>query len=261
MVELLSRHTDMSLHRVESGMVVEPNSVYLIPPKAVMTITDQGVLELRAYERDEANRLPIDAFFESLATSFGSQSAAIVLSGTGRDGSRGVQAISEADGLVLVQSEDSAEFSGMPHQAIATRVASQVLPPARMPAVLRSWCAGEEIERPEQTADPTQRILTLLMQKFNIDFASYKMATVQRRIERRRHALEMNSLEEYADFVVAQDDELDQLQQDLLIGVTSFFPRSRCLCCVSQRVTKIYSAGRRTASRNVPCLGSWLFDR
>ena len=66
MDELLARHTKLSIHRVENGMVVEPNSIYLIPPKKEMIISD-GRLLLSDKDKSPQLTLPIDTFFRSLA--------------------------------------------------------------------------------------------------------------------------------------------------------------------------------------------------
>jgi two-component system, chemotaxis family, CheB/CheR fusion protein len=111
MDELLSRHTNLHIHRVENGMMVEPNSIYLIPPKKEMIISN-GRLLLSDKDQNAQFTLPIDIFFRSLAQVSKTASVGIVLSGTGSDGSIGISKIHEAGGLVIVQSEESAKFSG-----------------------------------------------------------------------------------------------------------------------------------------------------
>ena len=100
MDELLRRHTAMAIHRVEDGMVVEPNAIYLIPPKKDMIISG-GRLLLTDKDPSQGFSLPIDTFFRSLAQDAGDRAIGIVLSGTGSDGSRGIRDIHDAGGLVL----------------------------------------------------------------------------------------------------------------------------------------------------------------
>src|SRR5580698_9307882 len=102
MDELLARHTEMSIRLVEDGMQVEANHVYLIPSKKEMIISG-GRLLLSDRAQQKELTLPIDVFFRSLATDCGSRAVAIVLSGGGSDGSRGIRDIREAGGLVIVQ--------------------------------------------------------------------------------------------------------------------------------------------------------------
>jgi two-component system CheB/CheR fusion protein len=103
MDELLAHRTRMAIHRVEDGMPVEANTVYLMPPKKEMIISG-GRLLLADKDPKQALTLPIDHFFRSLAHDVGRNAIAVVLSGTGSDGSRGIRDVHDAGGLVVVQS-------------------------------------------------------------------------------------------------------------------------------------------------------------
>src|SRR5262249_4508473 len=102
MSELLARHTRLPIQLVEDGMQVEADHVYLIPPKKEMIIAG-GRLLLSDRERQGELALPIDTFFRSLAQDCAERAIAVVLSGSGSDGSRGVKAVHLAGGLVIVQ--------------------------------------------------------------------------------------------------------------------------------------------------------------
>jgi two-component system CheB/CheR fusion protein len=75
----------------------------------------------------------------SLAEDQGGNAIAIVLSGTGSDGTRGVRAVKEMGGMVMVQDEQSAKFDGMPRAAMSTGVADFILPPWQMPSQLMAF--------------------------------------------------------------------------------------------------------------------------
>ncbi len=231
MDELLARHTSMSIHRVESGMELQPDSVYLIPPKKSMTVQD-GRLILEDRKADGHLDLPIDVFFRSLAKDAGERAIAVVLSGTGSDGSRGIRDVNEAGGLVVVQSPESAKFDGMPRSAIASGAVDLVLPPEAMPDMIVKYIsnpmsvrhAGEDDSlRHIQDDDGTTAVFKLLKRQYGIDFADYKPTTVGRRLARRMSIRQINSLTDYLAFLSANADELNSLYKDLLIGVTSFF--------------------------------------
>src|SRR6187401_2257451 len=113
MDELLARHTLLPIDLVEDGMPVEAEHVYLIPAKKEMIISG-GRLLLSERDRQQELTLPIDVFFRSLAQDCGSRAIAIVLSGGGSDGSRGIGHVHDAGGLVLAQDLESAQFDGMP---------------------------------------------------------------------------------------------------------------------------------------------------
>ena len=115
MDELLSRRTPMPIRQAEHEMLVEPNTVYLLPPMKEMIIRERRLL---LSDRDPRHglTLPIDMFFRSLAQDVGERAVAVVLSGSGSDGSRGIQEVSRAGGVVFCESPDTAQFNGMPLQ-------------------------------------------------------------------------------------------------------------------------------------------------
>lgn len=230
MDDLLSRHTKMSIHRVTNEIPLEPDSIYLIPPKSHMTVS-QGKLYLESLGQGHHADLPIDVFFRSLAEAYGPRAVAVVLSGTGTDGTRGVKAIHEAGGLVLVQSIDSAQFDGMPRSAFATGKSHLMLEPAMMPEVIQHYGAAPENERfnvvqefsVHEEDGEYQHIFSVLRSQFALDFSKYKPPTVGRRIQRRMEFLHIADAKDYAAHLAREKGELDALYRDLLIGVTEFF--------------------------------------
>ncbi|MEQ8615710.1 MAG: chemotaxis protein CheB [Lacipirellulaceae bacterium] len=226
MGELLSRHTTLDIQRVEDGMRVEANTVYLIPPKKEMVLSD-GKLLLSDLNPDAKPSLPIDTFFRSLAIDCRENAVGIILSGTGSDGSRGVQAIKEQGGLVLVQEPETASFDGMPLAAIDSGSAHRIFSPQAMPMELlrhvRDPRANDGISPEVLPEDALKTVFRLLHEQYDIDFSHYKAATVLRRIERRLDLLGVDNLEAYVQQLPSDHQELSALYGDLLIGVTRFF--------------------------------------
>lgn len=222
MDELLGRVTQMKVSMAVDGEELEPNHVYLLPPAKQM-IVHSGHLVLT--ERlAHTFTLPIDTFFRALAHDAGERAVAIVLSGSGTDGSRGIVDVKQAGGVVIAESVDTAGFDGMPLAANATGVVDHVLAPRDI-ARLLSTLATQDPALPEPTieASPTATILELLEQRYGIDFSLYKMTTVARRIQRRIALARLSTVGEYLDRLRGHRDELDALYHDLLIGVTQFF--------------------------------------
>ncbi len=228
MVELLSKKTLMPVHRAEDGMLVLPNHVYLIPPKKNLTIF-HGKLLLSEQDHSKGVNLPIDVFLRSLAEDQNEKAVAIILSGTGSDGTRGVRAIKEYGGMVMVQNEESAKFDGMPRAAISTGLADFVLPPDQMPGQLLSFAKHPyitKVERSETLLSDEQgltRIFAILREKCKVDFTFYKPSTVTRRIERRMTINQTDDIKDYVAFLANNSGEVMALYRELLIGVTSFF--------------------------------------
>lgn len=230
MDELLARQTSIPIYRVTDGIEVEPNSIYLIPPKKEMIIAN-GKLLLSDKDPASGLALPIDIFFRSLAQDCGPRSIGVVLSGTGSDGSRGIRDIHEAGGLVIAQETSSAKFDGMPKSAMETGEVDVVLPPERIPSALLAYVrhhSAADVEAallPSNAATPEgfDAIFQLLRTNYDINFSFYKRTTVTRRVQRRLLMSQITDLEEYVERLRNDPQELNRLYKDLLIGVTKFF--------------------------------------
>jgi two-component system CheB/CheR fusion protein len=228
MVELLSKRTPMPVYRAEEGMSVAPNCVYLIPPKKNLTIF-HGKLLLSDQDHSRGINLPIDLFLRSLAEDQGEAAVGIVLSGTGSDGMRGIRAIKESGGMVMVQEPESARFDGMPRSAISTGLADFILPPDQMPLQLLSYAQHPYVAKAERKQalitdeDGMTRIFALLREKTRVDFTYYKPSTVVRRIARRMTVNQIHEIPDYVRYMESYPGEIQALYRELLIGVTSFF--------------------------------------
>jgi chemotaxis methyl-accepting protein methylase/signal transduction histidine kinase/chemotaxis response regulator CheB len=226
MDELLARHTDLPICRAEDGMPVEPNAIYLIPPKKEMIIS-HGRLLLTDKDPKQSLTMPIDRFFRSLAQDQGDHAIGIILSGTGTDGSRGIRDIHEAGGLVICESRETAKFDGMPQAAIETGTVDQILAPEAIPTLLVEHAGRTSSHSTDHGRYPPHdaaRILfKLLNEECGIDFSHYKPNTVNRRIQRRLSIVGARGLNDYVERLRSDRDELNSLYKDLLIGVTRFF--------------------------------------
>ena len=192
LADLIRRYTRMQVFEVADGMPVQANCAYIIPPNRQMALLN-GRLELLEPSEPRGQRLPIDFFFRSLAADQHEKAIAIVLSGTGSDGTLGVRAIKGEGGMVMAQWPESTEFDGMPRSAIATGLVDWELPPAEMAAQLIAYTAHAFGKLPRLPADPApeaesalKKIFIVLRAQTGHDFSQYKMSTVRRRIERRR---------------------------------------------------------------------------
>lgn len=232
MNELLQSSTEMPIKVVENDMEARPGSVYLIAPNTNLKIGENGRFITEAQHRDFATpNLPIDIFFESMASYARERAIGVVLSGTGSDGTRGARMIRDMGGFVLCQSIDSAKFDGMPKSIISNNLADAVDGISALPGYINTLVshplaqgAGlDTIVRNEAARKPLDQLFLLLLDKFKVDFSLYKAATVGRRIERRIQKCRKSSLEDYVHFATKNPSEVEALFAELLIGVTSFF--------------------------------------
>jgi len=230
MVELLSKHSTMDVHHVVDGVCVQPNNIYLIPPKKNMIIAE-GRLLLSDKMPDRGLNLPIDIFFRSLAEDQQHKAIGVILSGTGSDGSRGLKALKEAGALVIAQEPESAKFDGMPNSAINTGIIDLILRPEAMGSKIESYIQHPLVadesnliqEGMTGHEDLMAEIFNVLKMKSEIDFAKYKPSTVARRIERRMTIKQITTLQEYLTLLFKDPYEVQVLSKELLIGVTRFF--------------------------------------
>lgn len=248
--ELLGRSTRLEVFEVEDGVVVRPNCVYVMPPGRDMALVN-GTLQLLEPSQPRGHRLPIDFFFRSLAADQGSRAIAIVLTGTGSDGTEGVRAIKAEGGMVMAQSAASTEFDGMPHSAIATGLVDFELPPGAMPAQLiaysaQAFDAARDVSTlpAPQLASAMKKIFTVLREQTGHDFSLYKPNTVHRRIERRMAVHQIERIDGYVKFLQQTPAEAQALFQDLLIGVTSFFRDLEAFRALEEQVIPALIAGK-----------------
>jgi two-component system CheB/CheR fusion protein len=228
MVELLASHAAMPVAQAAEGMLLQADHFYVIPPDAYLAVR-HGRLALSAPGARHGARLPFDFLLASLAEEFGARTFCVVLSGTGSDGSLGLQAVKRRGGRVIAQRPEEATYDGMPRSAIDTGMVDQVLPIADMPAALARFGRGENLPDTPPPGDPVASrladILDLLREHTEHDFRLYKPGTLERRIERRMAmvAIEARDIDRYVDLLRSNQTELALLARDLLINVTSFF--------------------------------------
>jgi two-component system CheB/CheR fusion protein len=227
LTELIQPHTTMPVLQVQEAIKIERNHVYVIPPNRNLSTIDSH-LRLSPLEEERRDRAPIDHFFRTLADTHGEHAIGIVLSGTGSDGTIGLQRIKEAGGLTLVQEPTEAAYDGMPLSAIAGGQVDLVLPIQAMPARLRDYVthaptltAPDEDAIAEQTA--LRQILALVRRQTGQDFARYKRSTILRRVLRRVQIHQLPDLSTYVRFLQTNEAEVTALYQNLLISVTNFF--------------------------------------
>ncbi len=230
LTEILAQYTQMPVVEVTDGILLNPDSVYVIPPNHYLSIRGDA-LHLSEAVLQHGIRMPIDFFFRSLAEDRQERAVCILFSGAGSDGTLGVRAVRGNGGLTVAQDPETAQFSDMPRSAVATGLVDFVLPPEKITAALMDYLslpyvqggkpavALEAPDKPEGIDD----ILSLLRTKVGYDFRCYKMSTIVRRIERRMGLHRISDLASYLVFLQEHEDEAGQLLQDLLINVTSFF--------------------------------------
>lgn len=229
MADILATHTDMPVVLAEDKSEVQADHVYVIPPNYYLEIKE-GVLHLSKPMDRRGTRLPIDMFLRSLAKDLGQNAIAVILSGTGSDGSAAIREIKEKNGIVLVQDPIEAQHDGMPRSAIATGAADHIVEVAKMPDIIADYVRHPFVKNGkvkkvlgENAKDSLEQIIEVLKAHSPIDFNLYKNGTLLRRIERRMALRHMENSGDYLALLKDSDEEAQNLCTDLLISVTSFF--------------------------------------
>jgi len=242
MVELLARHTAMSVVAAEEGARVEPDHVYQILPDRELTIRD-GVLHLAPRSNTRGARRPVDAFLASLADDQREKAIGVILSGTGSNGTAGIQAIKGAGGMTIAQAPESARHPGMPRSAIASGNVDVVLAPEQMPEALLRYVRHSYVASDGAPAKPAQdpepqlnRMLSLLRTRAGHEFRGYKRTTLMRRIHRRMGLCNVERLDDYEDHLRRNPGEVSALVKDLMINVTGFFRDTDAWEALDERV-------------------------
>jgi two-component system CheB/CheR fusion protein len=229
LAELLGRSTALRVVQATHRMSIEPRHVYVIPPNHGMTVVD-GTLVLSRRPDRVAPSVAIDELFFSVASQYGDKGVAVILSGGGDDGVAGIREIKAAGGISFAQSPEQADHQSMPRAAIGTGLVDAVLPVETIADELVRLSRDPFFKTPSQSpvreeGQPSslRRLFLLLRRSSGIDFTQYKLPTLLRRIERRVAINRAETLDDYLGTLQQSPKELEALQEDLLIHVTSFF--------------------------------------
>lgn len=227
---VLQRETSLPVIQVTEKVHVKPDHIYVVPPNQHLVI-EGDYIEVSENISVEERRAPVDIFFRSMADEHGPRAIAVILSGTGANGSMGLKRVKERGGACFVQNPRQAEFHEMPRNAIATELVDEILPVGEIPAKIISYknslgiieITDDAEQRTEDQQMALREIFTQLRFHTGNDFTNYKRPTLLRRIERRINVRNLTDLPSYASYIKENNEEAVALLKDLLISVTNFF--------------------------------------
>jgi two-component system CheB/CheR fusion protein len=249
LVQLLSKHTFWEVVEIKNGMPVEAGKVYITPPDSEISI-ERRILHLSKPIVSIGPKPSIDSFFISLAEDCHQFAIGVILSGTGSDGSKGIEKIKSLGGYVIVQAPQTAKYDGMPLASIETGLADIILPPDKIGEELLAFVKDpENLQRPsvattrlpEIKTDSLQQIFKLLSKKTGTDFSQYKPTTILRRLEKRLDMLKLTHIDDYLAYIESHPEETETLFKMILIGVTSFFRDTEAFIELEKYLAKIIS--------------------
>jgi two-component system, chemotaxis family, CheB/CheR fusion protein len=228
--EILGRTTSMHVELARDSAQIKPNHIYVTQGGEVARVVGNRFRLTASSTSGLAN--PIDIFLSSLAGEVGELAAGVVLSGAGSDGALGLKAIKAAGGVTFAQTSDAhgPGHSSMPDTAIALGIVDFAVPAEQMGHHLVQFGRGDGLgaqllrsDGPADDASLHESIHRILLRQVGHDFSGYKQKTLLRRVGRRMHAKQIDSLAAYVDLLESNAEEVTLLFRDLLIGVTNFF--------------------------------------
>lgn len=241
MAQILSRHSKLHIVEATHDLKIESNKVYLIPSPDFMQIKD-GRLLLSDKKDKPRPHMTIDHFFISLAKEQGNKAIAVILSGSGNDGTKGAEAIRKSGGIVMVQDPATAAYKEMPLAAIAGTIADNVLPPKDMPKAIEDYVKMGTLRQSsfpalEEISENSHiEIINLIKDTLPFDFTNYKYPTILRRIKRRMEQHHIDEVTKYYAFLQQNPEEIELLANDFLIGVTCFFRDPDAFAIIEEKV-------------------------
>lgn len=256
LAEVLQLSSQIPVTQVTEKVLVEPNRVYVVPPNRHLEMQDDSIV-VSPNTMIEDRRAPVDIFFRTLAEAVGPRAVAVVLSGTGANGSMGLKRVKEKGGSAFVQDPREAEFNEMPRNSIATELVDEVLPVAEIPAKIFAFKKNlgiveipvEAETRPEDQQQALSEIFAQLRFHTSHDFSNYKRPTLLRRIERRINVRNLPSLTAYVAFLHQHPEETQALLKDLLISVTNFFRDEKPFEAIEQDILPRILQGKKTGEQ------------
>jgi two-component system CheB/CheR fusion protein len=222
--EILARKSPLPVKTVTEHEPLQAGVVFVVPANRHVNITDSEI-DLSSELASGQSMPSINLLMETAAGVYGENLIAIVLSGTGTDGTEGARTVSQAGGTVIIQDPETAEFGEMP-RSLAPSTVDIVSPLEEIGPILKNLISGIAAvpeESSEEEGHDLERFLEALHRNRGVDFRSYKQPTIRRRLSRRMAATGCESLDEYSTYVEEHPEEYRQLVGTFLIKVTEFF--------------------------------------
>lgn len=257
LVDLLSKKTTLTFREAFHGQVLESDMVYISPSDKEITVIHEKI-NLQKTNRRLGSKLSIDVLFKSLAQNTSRKIVATILSGTGSDGASGIKSLKEIQAFIIVQDPKSAKYSGMPFAAIQTGMVDVITTPDKIGEKISDYLLNPTKNVKKSTVHGLEalsysKILSLLSERTDSDFSTYKTATIRRALEMRMSCLSINRLGDYLSFLGENPDEHEEIFKTILIGVTSFFRKQVPFNVLETQLQKIIGTKKENESIRI-CL-------
>ncbi len=221
LAEILRRHTSLTVVSVDGEELLKPGTIYVVPSNHHVEITVHDVKLLP--DGDGRPTPSVNLLLNSAAEVYNEKLIAVILTGTGSDGTAGARTVHERGGTVIIQNPQTAAYPGMP-ESLEPETVDFVADLADIGSILADLVSGKPLGSPQINTliDELKPFLTQVREQTDIDFSTYKPATILRRLQRRLVATGARDLSGYSEYLKANPDEYELLVADFLIKVTEF---------------------------------------
>ena len=131
LAERLDSLSSVTVKEAEHNEVIRPGHVFIAPGDYHMLIEREGgktVIKLNQNSPIGGHRPAVDPLMESVARAYGSKAIGVILTGMGRDGAKGIEAIKRQNGHTIAEDQSTAVVYGMPKAAIELGVVDKIVP-------------------------------------------------------------------------------------------------------------------------------------
>lgn len=252
---LLQRHCALKVMHARDNLELAANHVYVIPPGRVISC-NKDRLKVEPLDAHPGRVAVIDVLFASLAEEGHGPIAGILLSGADSDGATGLERISKADGLTLVQDPLEAQQEVMPRAAIERGCTDAVLRVASMPErLLANFGIAKQLRQApayrslrndlplvltEEESELVRNAVQSLRQRTGRDFSCYREAVILRHLQRRMEFVHYVDGDEYLQLLEADAAEPEALVGELLVSVTEFFRDADAFAALALHIPELF---------------------
>ena len=203
LIQVLARETSLRVTEVGEDTTLEAGTVYVTPPNRDVKVDGSRLVVVQAEPRISPQP-SVDVLLVSIARACEDRGVGVVLSGTGSDGTRGLDEIHRRGGRTLAQEPETARYRDMPASAIDSGVVEFVGDVPALGDALSALISGQSLPQsdPRFGTDLTMAALAIESRReTGWDMASYKDGTLMRQLNRRMKVLSIPTTGDYLDFV------------------------------------------------------------
>ena len=246
-LDVLTQQSGLPVAIATDGERVRANHIYVGGPDDMVTLQSDH-LHVRTATEPVGHRGTVDSLLISIAEHAHERTVAVLLGGLGTDGTAGVTATKKFGGLSIGEEMPDSDATGLQGVAGPFGVLDVHLPADQIAPQIALYLndlvnaekeAGQE-GGPEASEVQISQITTVLRGVTGHDFHSYKKGTFLRRVHRRLQVLQIDSVDDYIERLRGDRGEVQDLFQDLLIGVTQFFRDPQEFEILEREIPKLF---------------------